>query len=600
MQFCKLTTQNSQNVLDYFQKLNKSKWRQNMKKILILFSLLIPLLYINNNNCFSEISPQNDLVIVLDTSNSMNTSDKDKAILEGIKELTLRLPENTSTYLITYNQEVQVYEAPLSSENIELLDSIKYKGYSNAGQGLKEAVDLLKTGGRILLINDGEIKLNSKSKTEDSNNLFTISAEEAKQKNIIIDTVFINDECDVISRAASLTDGNKYFVGRYNTFQEVLSDVLFQNYGLDPVLLLKKNVSPELQKLDLPVSGLKLGQLKIILESTVPLAELTLDGSDDSSREENSFYQNGTTYLWTFDALNRDTLSFLFKPKETGIINVYGQWSYGGEVTPHTEIDYTDQVIEETGIREATITLSLLDEDKHNLLTQDVFNQMTYDLTLDGQPIASNFDNGVIQFTSSVVEERSHSLVLVINYFNGQMPKVYNHDFKLEAFNYIAPKKFYEEPYFIIGLLSLLLGGGFYIYKKRTTTEFEIISKKGYPFTGKLNIYMTAVADGDDYPPTSYMLYRAFSRSEMSLKEIFDLCELKIGAKALNGISIAPAQDGGIYIYNNSDATVMVKRDIVIKGTVCLCHYGDKIYITFEDKKTEAEIHYKNVKPSEM
>lgn len=571
-----------------------------MRKILILVSLLIPILYINNNICYSDVADDSELVIVLDISNSMNTSDQDKEIIEGIKELIYRLPESVTPYLITYNQDVIVYEEELNSDQFSILDDIKYKGYSNAGAGLSEAVKLLGADGRILLVNDGEIKLNTNTKTHDSNQLFETSAETAKKNSIIIDTIFINDEYQIISDAVQLTDGKKYFVGRHNAFQDVVDDILYQNYGIDPVLLLKKNVSPELQKVDLPVSGLKLGQLKILLKSTVPLKELTLDMANHTSDTDRNYYQNGNTYIWSFDALSADTLSFLFKPNETGIINILAQWSYEGAARLHTDLTYEDQIVDQTGMRKAKVEITLVDEKQDNLLKQDVFKQMNYDLKLDGQAIASNFDNGVIQFTFDVIGENTHSLDLVINYFDGHMQSDFNHSFNVEAFNYSPPKKFYQKPPFIMGIILFLIALSAYLYRKRTRTEFEIISKKGYPFTGKLNIYMTALADGDDYPPCSYMLYRAFSRSELSLKEIFDLCEIKIGNKALNGISLAPAKDGGIYIYNNSDATVMVKRDIVIKGTVCLCHYGDKIYITFEDKKTEAEIHYKNVKPSEM
>lgn len=565
-----------------------------MRKSLI-FLLILFTIFCNNTSYCQKVERQ-QLVILLDVSNSMNTSDPHRKVIEGIKEIIHTLPSTIKVSLVTYDKEISNVIENLTPDALDSLDDIRYKSYSNAGLGLKTAVELIESNGRVLLINDGEIRLHNKQETNESIDLFQSYIEIAKEQEIVIDTVFINEEYKLISDGVAITNGSQYFVGKYNDFRDVIKDLLYQNYELSPKLLLKKSVSPTLQKIDIPLDKLQFGNLKIILTSTVPLDDLAME----VEATKTTYYKQSNTYIYTMSDIQSDVMTFLFRPKETGIINIYSQSEYTGDIKLATEISYIDTVEKEVGKREAQISLWLEDSEHNNLLTQEALTNMNYTLSIGNEIIASNFNNEIIKFTFDVDDENSHSLDLVINYSDAIIQNKYHTELKLELFDYEPPKKFYQNPYIVGGLLFFLFSAIYIVYKKKTTTEFEIISKKGYPFTGKLNIYMTSLADDEDYPPCSYMLYRAFSRSELSLKEIFDLCDIRISAKGLNGISIAPAQDGGIYIYNNSDATVMVKREIVIKGTVCLCHYGDKVYITFEDKKTEAELHYKNVKPSEM
>ncbi|MHC1748125.1 MAG: VWA domain-containing protein [Cellulosilyticaceae bacterium] len=110
-------------------------------------------------------------------------------------------------------------------------------------------------------------------------------------------------------------------------------------------------------------------------------------------------------------------------------------------------------------------------------------------------------------------------------------------------------------------------------------------------FSGKLTGYFISFSEDEDIPPIEYHLYNH------PYKEIISLKQLLPKTVGDENIIFTAGFDKHIGITNKSNYTVMVNNSILEKGKTYTLVYGTKIYVTL--KTYEAEIHYKNVLPSE-
>lgn len=135
--------------------------------------------------------------------------------------------------------------------------------------------------------------------------------------------------------------------------------------------------------------------------------------------------------------------------------------------------------------------------------------------------------------------------------------------------------------------------------KKHRPLPPEPMSSR-YEFSGRLNFYITQTVDGSDISPQTYNLYRTYSKVEITLAKILKDCEIKLEFSGSDKISFVPGTNRSLVITNNSDCSILKGRELLIKKHSYPIYFGEKVYITFEDEKSEMELHYKSVKPSEM
>ena len=119
-----------------------------------------------------------EVVFLIDTSVSMNTLDREQEVITIIRQAAEKLQENCRVGMVAYNTELQAV-VPLGAEMEELsqqLEMIQYYGYTNAGAGLEQAVQLFRQGEEapedgaaaevteqyIIMLSDGEIDMPQK------------------------------------------------------------------------------------------------------------------------------------------------------------------------------------------------------------------------------------------------------------------------------------------------------------------------------------------------------------------------------------------------------------------------------------------------------
>ena len=102
-----------------------------------------------------------EIVFLLDTSASMNTQDPDRLAVDAVREIWYGLPENWQAGLIAYGTDIQA-KVPFGTEAQqmeEILENLTCSGYTNAGEGLRQAVELFTedadTDRCIIMLTDG-------------------------------------------------------------------------------------------------------------------------------------------------------------------------------------------------------------------------------------------------------------------------------------------------------------------------------------------------------------------------------------------------------------------------------------------------------------
>ena len=76
----------------------------------------------------------NEVVFLLDASNSMNAQDKNRLAMDAIRQMAYSLPSDYRTGLVAYNTEIQVKSDALGGKECleNQMEEVAYTGYTNA------------------------------------------------------------------------------------------------------------------------------------------------------------------------------------------------------------------------------------------------------------------------------------------------------------------------------------------------------------------------------------------------------------------------------------------------------------------------------------
>lgn len=185
---------------------------------------------------------ETEVVFLLDTSNSMNSQDKDRLAIDGIRQMIYSLPSDCRAGLVAYNTAIQsVVGLDAGMDELEAkLDAVQYSGYTNAGDGLTQAIGLFsqKEGVNrfVVMVSDGEIIMDSDQATQASRTLFNDAAAQAKARGIKVYIEAIGKELSNpqlhIFNAAEITDGAIYWAGPEKPLSEIANQLLFDRFGI--------------------------------------------------------------------------------------------------------------------------------------------------------------------------------------------------------------------------------------------------------------------------------------------------------------------------------------------------------------------------------
>ena len=205
-----------------------------MKSKVIFFAILfLFLIYIPVRA--SSVKKVSETVFLFDSSVSMGEPEVSVRVKSLINDLLSSVPKEIKIGYISYNTDiVDVKEISEDRDSIrEKLEASSYLGYSNAGAGLKRAVDLLPQGGKIFWFCDGEIDMKSSEEIETSKNEFNEALLRAKELGIEINICSFEREKSeaLLYSASNETKGFLLFSSEYTNAQlqeEILKSLTYE------------------------------------------------------------------------------------------------------------------------------------------------------------------------------------------------------------------------------------------------------------------------------------------------------------------------------------------------------------------------------------
>ena len=159
------------------------------------------------------------VVFVLDTSGSMQQNDPKGYARDGIAQLIYTLPTNYEVGFVAYNTEISASQPLVENDQREQImkaaGEVKYRGYSNAGAGLEQAVEFLEESRavekHIVLLSDGEFLCSSEEETDLSRQIYQEATQRAEEDKIRIHVIGLGEEMEdrdnSIFQAAGRTQG---------------------------------------------------------------------------------------------------------------------------------------------------------------------------------------------------------------------------------------------------------------------------------------------------------------------------------------------------------------------------------------------------------
>ena len=265
---------------------------KNLKKIFLFIGVLMLLfparIVTGAAEENHEYSVKNgEVVFLLDTSGSMNSNDKSRLAIDAIRQAGYSLPSNYKTGFVAYNTGIQTV-IPLSAgaDPIgEQLSSVVYKGYTNAGEGLNQAIGLFSTEENversIVMVTDGEIDMPDRQAKESSRTLYSETIKKAKEAGIKIYIVAVGSELNDpqmhIFDGAEMTDGAIYWQGQSGNLVQIMNRILYDRMNLPKRSVGVTDGNGGSLHVELPSPGAE--HVKIILTSGQGIENVTADYS---------------------------------------------------------------------------------------------------------------------------------------------------------------------------------------------------------------------------------------------------------------------------------------------------------------------------------
>ncbi|MCI9102079.1 MAG: VWA domain-containing protein [Lachnospiraceae bacterium] len=484
---------------------------------------------------------QKEIVFLLDTSVSMAAQDKEQKVTDAIRQAVYGLPSDAQAGFVAYNTEIQA-AIPIGAKTEQIeeqLGAIIYGGYTNAGEGLSQAVKLF-SGSRenkesyIVMLTDGEIDMPDRRRREVSRKLYSEAVEQAKAKGIKIYVVAIGSELAQnqihVFDGAEATDGSIFWEGQSGTVSQIMNRIVKERMKI-PVQTLAEVINEETGKKEIHEKipdGLN--RLKLIITSDGELEELSVDNPDAGGQLVSG------KHFAVFEMENPDPGSIDITYGITGEALSEAYWIFDYAVIPSVSA-------KDPGEEMSQLMVIPFHSDE-NPPPQEVIHYW---------PLY-NILSILMQFI----------LILLI---------IWSWKKKQAADDTTKPRELKELP-------------------KKKGDKREL-------FSGKLSLYMIRTADGRDVPPQTYRLFGC-EPGEMTLAQILKSCGIELGKIGGENIILYPGLNHAVMFKDLSEnCTVMRGMEIMEKNRAYPVYYQEKITVLFEDEETEMEIHYKNLKPGE-
>jgi len=567
------------------------------------------------------------IVFVLDASGSMKTNDPNRLAIDSIAQLIYTLPSNYKTGMVAYNTDVVLNQQLVASAGRENLmaqaNAMKYAAYTNAGAGLKQAVEMLfatdAAEKHIVLLSDGEIQMADGEATKQSVVAYQEAINQAVQCGVSIHVIGLGNEMEdtenPIFVAAAKTGGGTYYTPQAAGIQQAIDGILDEQLQIRRIVAAIVDTEGGMSSLSLDLPYTYASKVRVLLAGNTAIRNLHTNFQADTAKQI-----SGERYsLIEIDRpqSNRLDLSFSSDIGNRVVITLIPEY----HVIPKAIVTgYEDRVPEQAAAvsyeRKAAIQYTFYDADNQNrqLWTEDFFNHNILSIKDKTQTEATDkaLLNGQILMEREVLESLAlHTTIdyssFPVNILGSNEAEVFLEGPSLLPIEEPEPEPPYLRILFsIIVILTVALLLWLLIRKKtepaaaKTIPEPDRPEPGNYSYTGRLNIYVTRTASGYDIPPLSYDLFRLPRNKVISLLEVLESCGVTELFEGASCIYISSGANRSIILTNNSDCTIMKSSEILMKQGSYPLSANARLDIMFEDEVSELMLQYKDLRPSEM
>jgi Mg-chelatase subunit ChlD len=254
-----------------------------------------------------------DAVLVIDTSQSMRTSDKNRLAIAGAKIFVDMLEANGSNVaVIGFNGNV-VLDIPMtgigSAESRQAvktkLDALRFVGYTDMGRALKAAeayldgsIGVADASPVIIMFTDGYIDVNERGRTESQSKQEVYEVAGSAEGKYPIYTIGLNGGSEVdealLKDIAASTGAKNYMTTDPDELRDIFNDIFADIIGSERIVVGKVVTDGENYNLiDINIPNSYVAEANVLMQSGEQLIDVSLKNPDDSMvelTEENGVY----------------------------------------------------------------------------------------------------------------------------------------------------------------------------------------------------------------------------------------------------------------------------------------------------------------------
>lgn len=578
----------------------------------------------NSGTSFGEC----EIVYLLDTSGSMNTQDKDRLAIDALRQAAYSLPSGYKAGLVAYNTGIQtIIPFDTGPEQMEAqLASIRYSGYTNAGEGLSQAMGLFSDRADveryILMLTDGEIDMPDKKARDISRALYTEKAGQAKEKGIKICIIAVGSELKDpqmhIFDGAELTDGTIYWEGESGSLSQIMDRITSERLGFPRETIGVTDAGGGKLHVKLPENA---GRVKLLITSDSGFGDVMANYTSESGRTiTGKRFAVVDLYRPDSEALDVGFLTSDLSGVKASLLTEFSAVPsvtavYRSEEQPRTEKEIKKNIPPKYN-HFVDVTIEMTDNaaNHNNLWLGDGFEGQEISYLLNGISYSGKLEQGKLHQTIPAedideVEVSVDTSGLKDVYYVEQPVTV---DIEKYADPVFVPLPDYRPLWAVLGVLAAAVAALvlWWVRKKNTTVIYvaqppasreptKKMETRTCTYSGKLNMYVVRNENGRDIPPQTYRLFGRRG-GRMTLNQVLATCGIKFGKIGAEDIILYPGPEQSLIVMDQSEGCTMLRgTEILKKGMGYPVFYNEKLTVTFEDEATEMEIHYKNLKPSE-
>lgn len=240
-----------------------------------------------------------DAVLVVDVSNSMNKSDKNKISNEAMKMfIDMLSAKGDKVGIVAYTDQIQREKALMDIQSTsdkddlkQFIDQLDRGPYTDISVGVKEAVKVLQHGSdpghepMIVLLADGNNDLDENSgRTEDqANQDLQQAVADAKKEGIPVYTIGLNADGklnkDSLAELAKTTGGKSFVTSTADDLPEILSEIFASHLKLKIVPVKSMTADGSYQEVTVTVPNANVLEANISIMSGKPVTAKLTDPS---------------------------------------------------------------------------------------------------------------------------------------------------------------------------------------------------------------------------------------------------------------------------------------------------------------------------------